>query len=150
MKDIEKNIDDKVENSVVDELASLKNEITKNTETQEKFSLNSIKDSLNSLKESVLFKINSSEKITDKENENIDIDMTLAKWLEELSDTDEISKVKRSVKKIKKVNFNNVVSKEKEKSFDMVSSSITNWEKEKNPVSRFLLKIADLILKTEK
>ena len=109
-----------------------------------------IKGDLDDLKKSILQKID-IENVDNKEQIKHDVDSVFEKWLEELSDTKETSKEKRVVRKIKKINFDNVdVKQEKQRSFDRVLSSITNWRNEKNPVAKVLLRMADWVLSTEK
>ncbi len=145
MKNIEKKLD-KLTSS--DELNNLKKEVARNT--IEDVERDDIKGDLDYLKKSILQKID-IENVDNKEQTIDDVDSVFKKWLEELTDKKETSKEKRAVRKIKKINFDNVdVKQEKQKSFDRVLSSITNWRNEKNPVAKILLRMADWVLSTEK
>ena len=144
-----KNIENKLENLTSwDELSKLKKEVVKNSiEDTEKFNING---DLDALKKSILQKI-SVENLDGSEQIKDTVDDIFEKWIEELHDAKETSKEKRFVRKIKKVNFDNVeVKQEKQRSFDRVLSSITNWRNEKNPVAKVLLRMADWIIWTEK
>ncbi len=84
------------------------------------------------------------EKILDK------IDDFFENWKEELEKID-TKKEKKAIKKYKKILNRGIdVQKEIINSWEFVLGEIKNWEKEKNPVAKSLLRIIKWILNTEK
>ena len=148
-----KNIENKLDNlTSSDELNNLKKEVAKSS--IEDVERDDIKSDLDSLKKSVLAQLQREKLKKNEKAENIDdqkVEAIFKKWIEELGDTNERWQERRFVRKMNRVNMNNVtVKEEKEKSFDRVLSSITRWKGEKNPVAKVLLRMADRVLSTEK